>query len=99
MFQKKVTINGNIICIEISNEVGHVKVDIADDTQYFNATKMLFDTLKVTYEDGTTEETKEYWDPKFKLIMSEIINSIYSIGLKKLDPDKNFADYDLVREE
>ncbi len=98
MFQKKVTINGNIIRIEISNEVGHVKVDIKDDTQYFDATEMLFDTLKVTYIDGTTEETKEYWDPKFKLIMSEIINSIYSIGLKKLDPDKNFADYDLVRE-
>lgn len=98
MFQKKVTINGNIICIEISNEVGHVKVDIADDTEYFDATEMLFNTLKVTYIDGTTEETKEYWDPKFKLIMSEIINSIYSIGLKKLDPDKNFADYDLVRE-
>ena len=99
MFQKKVTINGNIIRIEISNEVGSVKVDIADDTEYFDATEMLFDTLKVTYIDGTTEETKEYWDPKFKLIMSEIINSIYSIGLKKLDPDKNFADYDLVREE
>ena len=98
MFQKKVTINGNIIRIEISNEVGHVKVDIADDTQYFDATEMLFDTIKVTYINGTTEETKEYWDPKFKLIMSEIINSIYSIGLKKLDPDKNFADYDLVRE-
>ena len=98
MFQKKVTINGNIICIEISNEVGHVKVDIADDTEYFDATEMLFDTLKVTYIDSTTEETKEYWDPKFKLIMSEIVNSIYSIGLKKLDPDKNFADYDLVRE-
>lgn len=99
MFQKKVTISGNIICIEVSNEVGYVKVDIKDDTQYFDATEMLFDTLKVTYIDGTTEETKEYWDPKFKLIMSEIINSIYSIGLKKLDPDKNFADYDLVREE
>ena len=98
MFQKKVTINGNIIRIEISNEVGHVKVDIADDTQYFDATEMLFDTIKVTYINGTTEETKEYWDPKFKLIMSEIVNSIYSIGLKKLDPDKNFADYDLVRE-
>ena len=98
MFQKKVTINGNIIRIEISNEVGSVKVDIADDTHYFNATKMLFDTLKVTYEDGTTEEAKEFWDPKFKRIMSEIVNSIYSIGLKKLDPNKNFADYDLVRE-
>lgn len=98
MFQKKVTINGNIIRIEISNEVGSVKVDIADDTEYFDATEMLFETLKVTYIDGTTEETKEYWNPKFELIMSEIVNSIYSIGLKKLDPDKNFADYDLVRE-
>ena len=98
MFQKKVTINGNIIRIEISNEVGNVKVDIADDTEYFDATEMLFDTLKVTYIDGTTEETKKYWDSKFELIMSEIVNSIYSIGLKKLDPDKNFADYDLVKE-
>ena len=98
MFQKKVTINSNIICIEISNEVGHVKVDITDDTQYFNTIKMLFDTLKVTYEDGTTKEAKEFWDPKFEFTMREIVNSIYSIGLKKLDPDKNFADYDLVRE-
>ena len=98
MFQKKVTINGNIIRIEVSNEVGNVKVDIKDDTQYFNATKMLFDTLKVTYIDGTTEETKKFWNPKFEFTMSEIVNSIYSIGLKNLDPDKNFADYDLVRE-
>ena len=98
MFQKKVTINDNIIRIEVSNEVGNVKIDIKDDTQYFKARKMLFDTLKVTYEDGTTEEAKEFWDPKFEFTMSEIINSIYSIGLKKLDPDKNFADYDLVRE-
>ena len=98
MFQKKVTINGNIIRIEISNEVGHVKVDIADDTQYFDATEMLFDTLKVTYEDGTTEEAKKFGDPKFEFNMREIVNRIYSIGLKKLDPDKNFADYDLVRE-
>ena len=99
MFQKKVTINGNIIRIEVSNEVGNVKVDIKDDTEYFDATEMLFDTLKVTYEDGTTKEAKEFWDPKFEFSMSEIVNSIYSIGLKKLDPDKNFADYDLVKEE
>ena len=98
MFQKKVTINGNIIRIEVSNEVGSVKVDITDDTQYFNTIKMLFDTLKVTYEDCTTKEAKEFWDPKFEFTMREIVNSIYSIGLKKLDPDKNFADYDLVRE-
>ena len=62
MFQKKVTINGNIICIEISNEVGHVKVDIKDDTQYFDATEMLFDTLKVTYIDGTTEKMIIDWE-------------------------------------
>ena len=98
MFQKKVTIKNSIICIEISNEVGHVKVDIKDDTHYFNAIKMLFDTFKVTYIDGTTEEAKKFWDPKFEFNMSEIVNSIYSIGLKKLDPDKNFAEYDLVRE-
>ena len=79
MFQKKVTINSNIICIEISNEVGNIKVDITDDTQYFKARKMLFDTLKVTYEDGTTEEAKKFWDPKFEFSMSEIVNSIYSI--------------------
>lgn len=99
MFQKKVTISGNIIHIEISNEVGYVKFNISDDTHYFNATKMLFETLKVTYIDGTTEEAKEFWNPKFEFTMSEIVNSIYSIGLKKLDPDKNFAEYDLVKEE
>ena len=32
MFQKKVTINDNIIRIEVSNEVGNVKIDIKDDT-------------------------------------------------------------------
>lgn len=99
MFQKKVTIKNNIICIEISNEIGEVKFDIANDTSYHDAKKMMFETLKVTYKVNCTKEIEDYWGPKFKLIMDEIINSIYSIGLDKLDPKKNFAEYDLVKEE
>lgn len=98
MFQKKVTIKGNIICIEVSNEVGEINFYIANDAPYDVIKKTVYETLKVNYKDDT-KETKDYWDPQFKLILNEIINSIYSIGLKNLDPEKNFADYDLVREE
>lgn len=99
MFQKKVTLKNNIICIKVSNEIGEVKFDIANDTSYHDAKKMMFETLKVTYKVNCTKEIEDYWDPKFKLIIDEIINSIYSIGLDKLDPKKNFAEYDLVKEE
>ena len=99
MFQKKVTIKNSIICIKVSNEIGEVKFDITTDTSYHDAKKMMFETIKVTYKINCTKEIEDYWDPKFKLIVDEIINSIYSIGLDKLDPKKNFADYDLVKEE
>ena len=98
MFQKKVTIKNSFISIKVSNEIGEVKLDIANDTSYHDAKKMMLETLKVTYKDNCTKEIEDYWDPKFKLIVDEIINSIYSIGLDKLDPKKNFAEYDLVKE-
>ena len=99
MFQKKVTLKNNIICIKVSNEIGEIKFNISNDTSYHDAKKMMFETLKVTYKINCTKEIEDYWDPKFKLIVDEIINSIYSIGLDKLDPKKNFAEYDLVKEE
>ena len=100
MFQKKVTIKKNgDICIEVSNKFREVKFDIPNGTSYHDAKKMMFETIKVTYKINCTKEIEDYWDPKFKLIVDEIINSIYSIGLDKLDPKKNFAEYDLVKEE
>ena len=85
MFQKKVTIKKNgDICIEVSNETGKVKVDIANYTPYFGTKKKVFDT-DLNYD--------------VKLVLDGIIDSIYSIGLDKLDPEKNFAEYDLVKEE
>ena len=99
MFQKKVRIKDSFICIEVSNEVGGISFAIPNDTSYPDAKKMAFENFKVTYKVDSTKETEDYWDPQFKLIVDEIINSIYSIGLKNLDPEKNFADYDLVKEE
>jgi hypothetical protein len=99
MFQKKVTIkkNGNI-CIEVSNGVREVKFDISNGTSYHDAKKMVFeDFRKASYIFINPREVKDY--PKFKLVIDEIIDSIYSIGLNKLDPEKNFAEYDLVKEE
>ena len=85
MFQKKVTIKKNgDICIEVSNKTGKVKVDIDKNTPYFGTKKKVFDT-DLNYDA--------------KLVLDEIIDSIYSIGLDKLDPEKNFAEYDLIKEE
>lgn len=85
MFQKKVTIKKNgDICIEVSNETGNVKVDIGKDTPYFGTKQKVFDA-DLNYD--------------IKLVVDEIVNSIYSIGLDKLNPEKNFAEYDLVKEE
>ena len=85
MFQKKVTIKKNgDICIEVSNETGKVKVDIKKNTPYFGTKQKVFDA-DLNYD--------------VKLVVDEIVNSIYSIGLDKLDPEKNFAEYDLVKEE
>lgn len=84
MFQKKVTIKKNgSICIEVSNEAGKVKVDIEKDTPYFGTKQKVFDT-DLTYD--------------VKLVVDEIVDSIYSIGLDKINPEKNFAEYDLVKE-
>ena len=99
MFQKKVTIKKNgDICIEVSNKFREVKFDIPNGTSYQDAKKIVFeDFRKASYIFINTREVKDY--PKFKLVIDEIIDSIYSIGLDKLDPEKNFAEYDLVKEE
>jgi len=99
MFQKKVTIKDNIVTVKVSNEVGEMDISIVDDAPKTDIEKFLFEDVKVNYKTDDSKETKDYWDPQFRLIMNEIINSIYSIGLKNLDPEKNFADYDLVKEE
>ena len=101
MFQKKVTIkkNGDIL-IEVSNGVREVKFDIPNDTSYHNAKKMVFEDFnKVSSIFNDNREVEDYLFPKFKLVLDEIIDSIYSIGLDKLNPEKNFAEYDLVKEE
>ena len=99
MFQKKVTIKKNgDICIEVSNKFREVKFDIPKGTSYQDAKKIVFeDFRKASYIFINPREVKDY--PKFKLVIDEIIDSIYSIGLDKLNPDKNFAEYDLVKEE
>ena len=99
MFQKKVTIKKNgDICIEVSNKFREVKFDIPNDTSYQDAKKIVFeDCRKASYIFINPREVKDY--PKFKLVLDEIIDSIYSIGLDKLNPEKNFAEYDLVKEE
>ena len=99
MFQKKVTIKKNgDICIEVSNKFREVKFDIPNGTSYQDAKKIVFeDFRKASYIFINPREVKDY--PKFKLVIDEIIDSIYSIGLDKLDPEKNFAEYDLVKEE
>lgn len=99
MFQKKVTIKKNgDICIEVSNKFREVKFDIPNGTSYQDAKKMVFeDFRKASYIFINPREVKDY--PKFKLVIDEIIDSIYSIGLDKLNPEKNFAEYDLVKEE
>ena len=99
MFQKKVTIKNSFISIKVSNEIGEVKFNIANDTSYHDAKKMMFETIKVIYKVNCTKDIEDYWEPKVKLIVDEIINRIYSIGLDKLDPKKNFAEYDLVKEK
>lgn len=99
MFQKKVTIKDNIICIEVSNEVGDINIGIAKDAPKPVIEKMIFESFKVNYKANSTKEVENYWDPQFKLIMNEIVNSIYSIGIGNLDPEKNFADYELVKED
>ena len=100
MFQKKVTIKNSIICIKVSNEIGEVKFDITNDTSYHDAKKMAFEDFnKVSHIFNDFREIEDYLDPKFKLVLDEIIDSIYSIGLDKLNPEKNFAEYDLVKEE
>ena len=99
MFQKKVTIKKNgDICIEVSNKFREVKFDIPNDTSYQDAKKIVFeDFRKASYIFINPREVKDY--PKFKLVIDEIIDSIYSIGLDKLNPEKNFAEYDLIKEE
>ena len=99
MFQKKVTIKKNgDICIEVSNKFREVKFDIPNGTSYQDAKKIVFeDFRKASYIFINPREVKDY--PKFKLVIDEIIDSIYSIGLDKLNPDKNFAEYDLIKEE
>ena len=99
MFQKKVTIKKNgDICIEVSNKFREVKFDIPNGTSYQDAKKIVFeDFRKASYIFINPREVKDY--PKFKLVIDEIIDSIYSIGLDKLNPEKNFAEYDLVKEE
>ena len=99
MFQKKVTIkkNGDIL-IEVSNKFSEVKFDIPNGTSYQDAKKMVFeDFRKASYIFINPREIKD--NPKFKLVIDGIIDSIYSIGLDKLNPEKNFAEYDLVKEE
>lgn len=99
MFQKKVTIkkNGDIL-IEVSNKFREVKFDIPNGTSYQDAKKIVFeDFRKASYIFINPREVKDY--PKFKLVIDEIIDSIYSIGLDKLNPEKNFAEYNLVKEE
>lgn len=101
MFQKKVTIkkNGDIY-IEVSNKFREVKFNIPNDTSYHDAKKMAFEDFnKVSHIFNDYREIEDYLDPKFKLVLDEIIDSIYSIGLDKLNPDKNFAEYDLIKEE
>ena len=99
MFQKKVTIKKNgDICIEVSNKFREVKFDIPNGTSYQDAKKIVFeDFRKASYIFINPREVKDY--PKFKLVIDEIIDSIYSIGLDKLNPEKNFAEYDLIKEE
>ena len=99
MFQKKVTIKKNgDICIEVSNKFREVKFDIPNGTSYQDAKKMVFeDFRKASYIFINPREVEDY--PKFKLVIDGIIDSIYSIGLDKLNPEKNFAEYDLVKEE
>ena len=100
MFQKKVTIKKNgDICIEVSNKFREVKYDIPNNTSYQDAKKMVFKDFKVSYILSNSKKIDDYLDPKFKLVIDGIIDSIYSIGLDKLDPEKNFAEYDLVKEE
>ena len=99
MFQKKVTIKDNIVNVKVSNEVGEMDISIVNDAPYHIIKKTVFENIKVTYKVDSTKEIENYWEPQFKLIMNEIINSIYSIGLKNINPEKNFADYDLIREE
>lgn len=101
MFQKKVTIKKNgDICIEVSNKFREVKFDIPNGTSYHNAKKMMFeDFRKISYVFSDSRKVEDYLSPKFKLVLDEIIDSIYSIGLDKLNPEKNFAEYDLVKEE
>ena len=101
MFQKKVTIKKNgDICIEVSNKFREVKFDIPKDTSYQDAKKMVFEDFnKVSNIFNDYREIEDYLDPKFKLVIDGIVDSIYSIGLDKLDPEKNFAEYDLVKEE
>ena len=103
MFQKKVTIkkNGDIL-IEVSNKFREVKFDISNDTSYHDAKKMVFeDFRKASYifSNSREKEAEDYLNPKFKLVIDGIVDSIYSIGLDKLNPEKNFAEYDLVKEE
>ena len=101
MFQKKVTIKKNgDICIEVSNKFREVKFDIPNGTSYQDAKKIVFeDFRKASYVFSDSRKVEDYLSPKFKLVLDEIIDSIYSIGLDKLNPDKNFAEYDLVKEE
>lgn len=100
MFQKKVTIKGNFVCIEISNDICEVNLAIKKDTPKLIATQYLYTKkLNVNFKVPKTKELEDYWWPQVELILTEIINSIYSIGLENLDPKKNFADYDLVKEE
>lgn len=100
MFQKKVTIkkNGDIL-IEVSNKFREVKFDIPNGTSYHDAKKMVFDDFRVSSILSNNKKFEDYLDPKFKLVIDGIVDSIYSIGLDKLNPEKNFAEYDLVKEE
>ena len=56
MFQKKVRINNSIVCIKVSNEIGEIKFNIANDTSYHDSEKMMFETIKVTYKNNCTKE-------------------------------------------
>lgn len=98
MFQKKVTVSSNTVFINISNEVGDIGFGFVKDASKDVIEKMLFDNFKVNYKVKSTKEIEDYWNPQFKLIMNEIVNSLFSIGLRNLDPEKNFADYELVKE-
>ena len=100
MFQKKVTIGADTVSINVSNDICEVGLSLKKDTPKLIATQYLYTKkLNVNFKVPTTKELENYWWPQLELILSEIINSIYSIGLENLDPEKNFADYELVKED